>query len=276
MSSNRNPDTPTPSYTMGYSDEFAKLLDRRNSGINATHLLPYLKPGLRVLDLGCGPGTISVGLAKVVEPGELQGIDMEESQIKIARAAATAGGHDNAVFRTGDVTRLSYEDDTFDVAHCHALLMHVRDTQAVLAEVKRVLKSGGLVSAREMIGSASFSEPELDGLADAWVTFSKLLEANGGHPQMGKELPRKFLQAGFSAIHASASFDYYGTVEDVAFYHTFAVGWFFSSQTVEATIKHGLATREQFETWRRLLEQWKNSPGAVAAIAWGEAIGQKP
>ena len=276
MSSNRNPDTPTPSYTMGYSDEFEKLLDRRNAGINATHLLPYLKPGLRVLDLGCGPGTISVGLAKVVEPGELHGIDMEESQIKIARAAATAGGHDNAVFRTGDVTRLSYEDDTFDVAHCHALLMHVRDTQAVLAEVKRVLKSGGLVSAREMIGSASFSEPELDGLADAWVTFSKLLEANGGHPQMGKELPGKFLQAGFSAIHASASFDYYGTVEDVAFYHTFAVAWFFSSQTVEAAIKHGLATREQFEKWRRLLDQWKNSPGAVSAIAWGEAIGQKP
>ena len=92
MSSNRNPDTPTPSYTMGYSDEFAKLLDRRNAGINAAHPLPHLKPGLRVLDLGCGPGTISVGLAKVVEPGELHGIDMEESQIKIARAAATAGG----------------------------------------------------------------------------------------------------------------------------------------------------------------------------------------
>ena len=276
MSSNRNPDTPTPSYTMGYSDEFEKLLDRRNAGINAAHLLPHLKPGLRVLDLGCGPGTISVGLAKVVEPGELHGIDMEESQIKIARAAATAGGHDNAVFRTGDVTRLSYEDDTFDVAHCHALLMHVRDTQAVLAEVKRVLKSGGLVSAREMIGSASFSEPELDGLADAWVTFSKLLEANGGHPQMGKELPGKFLQAGFSPVHASASFEYFGTAEDVAFYHTFSVAWFFSPKTVEAAINHGLATREQFENWRRLLDQWRDSPGAVSAIAWGEAIGQKP
>ena len=168
MSSNRNPDTPTPSYTMGYSDEFAKLLDRRNSGINAAHLLPYLKPGLRVLDLGCGPGTISVGLAKVVEPGELQGIDMEESQIKIARAAATAGGHDNAVFRTGDVTRLSYEDDTFDVAHCHALLMHVRGTRI---EVRRSL-------AREMIGSSSFSEPvKRDILLKSRRKFLRVLHA---------------------------------------------------------------------------------------------------
>ena len=202
-----------------------------------------------------------MGLAKAVDPGEMHGVDMEESQIEIAQAAATAGGHHNAVFRAGDVTRLPFEDNTFDAAHCHALLMHVRDTQAVLAEVKRVLKSGGLVSAREMIGSASFSEPELDGLADAWVTFSKLLEANGGHPQMGKELPRKFLQAGFSPVHASASFDYYGTVEDVAFYHTFAVGWFFSSQTVEAAVKHGLATREQFENVAPIVGAMEEFPG---------------
>ena len=276
MSSNQNPDTPAPSYTMGYSDEFAKLLDRRNAGINATHLLPYLKPGLRVLDLGCGPGTISMGLAKAVDPGEMQGIDMEESQIEIARTAATAGGHPNAVFRTGDVTRLPFEDNSFDAAHCHALLMHVPDTDAVLVEVKRVLKSGGLISAREMIGSSSFSEPAFEALADAWMVFSKLLEANGSHPEMGKELPRRFLEAGFSVIHGSASFEYFGTPEDVAFYHALSVSWFFSPKTVEAAIKHGLATREQFENWRRLLDQWRDSPGAVSAIAWGEAIGQKP
>ena len=206
----------------------------------------------------------------------MHGVDMEESQIEIAQAAAPAGGHHNAVFRAGDVTRLPFEDNTFDAAHCHALLMHVPDTDAVLAEVKRVLKSGGLLSGREMIGSSSFSEPQFDALADAWVTFSKLLEANGSHPEMGKELPRRFLQAGFSVIHGSASFEYYGTPEDVAFYHTFSVAWFFSPKTVEAAIKHGLATREQFENWRRLLDQWKKSPGAVSAIAWGEAIGQKP
>ena len=68
MNSNRNPDTPTPSYTMGYSDEFLKLLDRRNAETNAAHLLAHLKPGMRLLDLGCGPGTISIGLAKAVDP----------------------------------------------------------------------------------------------------------------------------------------------------------------------------------------------------------------
>ena len=81
----------TPSYTMGYSEEFRQLLDRRSAERNAKYLLTHLEPGHRVLDFGCGPGTISVGLAKAVEPGELHGIDMEESQIGLARAAAEAG-----------------------------------------------------------------------------------------------------------------------------------------------------------------------------------------
>ena len=83
---------PTPSYTMGYSEEFQKMLKVRSVETHAKHLLPRLKPGHRVLDFGCGPGNISVGLAKAVEPGEFQGIDMEASQIDLARSAASAGG----------------------------------------------------------------------------------------------------------------------------------------------------------------------------------------
>ena len=94
------------SYTMGYSEEFLQLLHRRNAERHAAYLLPHLRPSLRVLDFGCGPGTISVGLARAVEPGELHGIDMEESQIGLARSAAESGGHANTTFHVGDVTDL--------------------------------------------------------------------------------------------------------------------------------------------------------------------------
>ena len=133
----------TPAYTMGYSEAFRKMLGRRNAETGAAHLLPQLRPGFRVLDLGCGPGTISLGLAKAVEPGELHGIDIEESQIEMARSAASDGGHGNAVFRTGDAADIPYDGESFDVVHCHAVLMHVPDTRAVLSEVRRVLKPGG-------------------------------------------------------------------------------------------------------------------------------------
>lgn len=272
MNSKKTQDASTATYTMGYSDDFQKLLRRRNAEASAAHLLPHLKPGMRILDFGCGPGTISVGLAKAVEPGELFGVDMEASQIEIARAAAEAGGHRNAAFQTADVTDLPFEDDSFDVAHCHAVLMHAPDTVAVLAEVRRVLKPGGIISSREMFVDSSFLEPSM---RDGWETFAKLITTNGGHPQMGKELKRVFLEAGFSDISVGVSFEPFVTDEDIDFLHDFIIGWFFAPGTVGAATKHGLATEEQFNDWRTLLDQWRETPGALAGFAWGEALGRK-
>ena len=272
----RTTETATPDYTMGYSDEFRQLLNRRSANTHAAHLLPHLKPGMRVLDFGCGPGTISVGLAKAVEPGELHGIDMEESQVEMAGAAAAAGGHDNAIFHVGDVTDLPFEDDSFDVAHCHTVLNHVPATQTALAEVKRVLKPGGIISSRELITASSFADPDFATWDAAFSTFGELLGTNGGHAQMGKELKGAFREAGFSVIQSTASFETFGTTEDVEFYHGFVVGWFFSPAVIEAATGHGLATQRQFDDWRRSLDEWKDHPGAFAAFAWGEAIGRKP
>lgn len=83
---------------MGYSDEFSQLLDRRNTANSAAYLFPFLEPGMRLLDLGCGPGTITVGLANAVSTGEVHGVDMEALQIALARAAAESGPHSNAIF----------------------------------------------------------------------------------------------------------------------------------------------------------------------------------
>ena len=269
-------DTDSHEYTMGYSAEFQQLLNRRSARINAAHLLPHLKPGMRVLDFGCGPGTISVGLASSVAPGMLHGIDLEASQIEMARDAARAGGHHNMELQPGDVTDLPFEDAFFDAAHGHAVLNHVPDTHAALAEVKRVLKPGGILSSRELIWDSSFVEPPGEALLGGWETFANLLRANGGHPQMGKELKRLYQEAGLVDIQTSASFEIFGSDADVAFYHGFSANWFFAPATVEGAVKHGLATREQFEGWRAALDRWRENPGAIAAMAWGAATGRKP
>lgn len=266
----------TADYTMGYSREFRELLGRRSAQSHARHLLPHLEAGQRILDLGCGPGTISVGLAKAVDPGQLHGIDMEASQIELARAAAAGGGHGNATFHVGDVKALPFEVDSFDVVHCHTLLTHVPETLAALAEARRVLKPGGLMASRELITDSSFLEPGSDGLAAAWETFTNLLAANRGHPGMGRELKGCFIEAGFTDVRASASFDVFGTTDDVLFYHAFAGGWFFAPDTVAAALKHGLATQEQLDQWRRELDDWKDAPGAFACLAFGECLATSP
>ena len=263
-------------YTMGYSPEFLQLLDRRNAQTHAAHLLPRLRPGMRVLDFGCGPGTITVGLAAAAHPGEVHGIDMEESQIELARAAAAAGGHDNITFHVGNVYELPFEDNSFDAAHCHAVLMHVPDTQAALREVQRVLKPGGVIACREMIVPSSFVEPSSEHTPAAWATFGSLLAANGGHPLMGRELKAALLEAGFGDVQAGASFEVFSAPDDVAFLRAFIGDWFFMPRVVAAAIQFGLATQEQFDQWLIDMDNFKDAPGAVGALAFGEVIGRKP
>lgn len=205
----------TPDYTMGFGKGFLKLLQRFTA--EAAYLLPYLRPGLRVLDFGCGPGTISVGLARVVSPGKLHGVDMEESQIDLAKSVTKANGQDNAIFHLGDVTDIPFEDGFFDVAHCHGVLTHVPDTAAVLAEVKRVLNPGGIIGCREFICDSSFMHPDSDGmLRRAWDVLEDLLASDDGHPLMGKDLKNHMVEAGFINIRMTASSNVYSALADVA------------------------------------------------------------
>lgn len=269
-------ESATPDYTMGFSEEYLKALRRFTAEANAAHLFPHLRPGLRVLDFGCGPGNISAGLAKAVDPGELHGVDMEESQIALARETVKWYGLDNATFHVGDVTSMPFEDDYFDVAHCHNVLMHVPDTSAVLAEVKRVLKPGGLIACREMMTASSFTEPDFGVIRKAWDMFEDLLEADEGHPQMGKELKGHILNAGFTNIRASASVDIYSTPADVEFIYGIALQWFLSPEITEAAIKYGASTRELCDAIADAYARWREHPAALAGVAHGEIVANKP
>ena len=68
-----------PNYMMGYSEAEQQCLSLRTAANNPAYLLPHLTPGMRLLNIGCGPGSISVALAAAVAPGECYGIDLEEA-----------------------------------------------------------------------------------------------------------------------------------------------------------------------------------------------------
>ncbi|MCY3801835.1 MAG: class I SAM-dependent methyltransferase [Chloroflexi bacterium] len=266
----------TPDYTMGFGEEYLQALRRFTAESHARHLLPYLRSGLRVLDFGCGPGAISAGLAKAIAPGELHGVDVKESQVALARKVARAGKHANATFHVADVTDLPFEDGFFDAAHGHSILMHVPDTQAALAEVKRVLKPGGIISCREMICESCFTYPDFGVIRNSWDMFEDLLVADDGHPQMGKQMKGHLVRAGFESIRMSASFSTYSTPEDVAFIYSLANQWFLSPEITEAAIKYGASTEELCNDIRASYDKWKRHPAAFCAIAYGEAIADKP
>ncbi len=115
-------------YIMGYSEAFLRILSARPAADACAFLTPHLKPGLSVLDAGCGPGTLSAGLGEIVAPGELRGIDVEPSQVELAARLAAERGASNAEFGVADVGDLPFGDGRFDVVHCGDLLAFVPET----------------------------------------------------------------------------------------------------------------------------------------------------
>ena len=267
----------TPDYAIGFSDEQVEHLIQRNTVKSAAYLLPHLKPGQRVLDLGCGPGSISVGLAPAVAPGgELHCVDMAESQVELARALADSQGLDNLSFHVADVTNLPFEDGYFDVAHGHDVLMYVPDTAGVLAEVKRVLKPGGIIACREIISDSCFMHPGSGVMMRGWDIYGELLVDDGGHPQIGKELKARLGEAGFVNAKITGSVDTYNTPADIDLIHRLSVKWFLSPEIIEGSIKFGASTRELAGRIAEAYEVWRNEPGAISGVAFGEAIANKP
>ncbi len=257
---------------MGFSEEILESFRRYTADANAAYLLPYLRPGHRVLDVGCGPGTITAGLAKAVAPGEMHGVDMEASQVEVARTVARANALDNAEFHVGDAAELPFEDGYFDVVHCHNVLMHIPDTAAALAEAKRVLKPGGVLGCREMIVDSSFTYPDFGVIGKAWDMFQDLVAADDGHPQMGKELKTHVVEAGFENVRLTMSFDIYSTPADVLFIYGIAQNWFLAPEILEAAIKYGASTPELGEAISDAYDRWKEHPGAICGLAFGEAV----
>ena len=272
------PTTPgTPDYTFGFSDEHVEQLSRSTAARSAAYLLPELKPGQRVLDFGCGPGSISVGLAQAIAPGgELYCVDMEESQVELARALAESQGLDNLRYYVADVTSLPFPDDYFDVAHGHDVLAYVPDTRTALAEVKRVLKPGGIIACRDMTCESCYTHPDLGIMRKSWDLTEDIIATDGGHPQMGKDLKGHLAEAGFVDIRVSGSFDMYATPEDVAFIRTFVHRWLLSPEMEATVLSYGAGTAELFTQLREGHDLWQAHPGAVCAIAFGEALGVKP
>ena len=263
----------TPHHTVGYGEEYLQFLSYSED--LCEYLLGQLRPGDRVIDIGCRPGFTSVGLAGVA-PEKLRDLDVAASQVELARNPAGDPQSETAKWQVADAAALPFEDGFFDVAHCNDVLAYVPQTGAVLTEVMRVLKPGGILGCREIIVDSSFVHPELGPMKRGWEVFADLLEADDGHPQMGKDLKHHLLEAGFTDIRISASFENYSGPEQVDHFHRHLKRWFFSLDVTERAKMYGAATDTLFGVIEEAVDQWKDRPGAWAGIAFGEALAVRP
>ncbi|MBN1882855.1 MAG: methyltransferase domain-containing protein [Deltaproteobacteria bacterium] len=109
-----------------------------------------LRPDDTVLELGPGPGFYSPAVARSIPKGTLVLADVQQEMLDIARGRLEKAGIKNVEYEKADATSLPAEDETFDVVFLASVLGEVPDRDACLGEIRRVLKTGGLLSITEM------------------------------------------------------------------------------------------------------------------------------
>ncbi|TDE13503.1 methyltransferase domain-containing protein [Jiangella asiatica] len=207
-------------YTHGHHDSVLRSHRWRTVENSAAYLRDHLVPGAQVLDVGCGPGTITAEMATLVAPGRVVGVDSSAEVIDAARpqltaaagpaVTATGGGPGpvaagNLDFVAGDATSLAFADASFDVVHAHQVLQHVPDPLAVLREMGRVCRPGGVVAARDSDYSGMTWYPLLPGLSEWLDLYRTLARQNGGEPDAGRRLLSWARAAGQGEVTATAS-----------------------------------------------------------------------
>jgi SAM-dependent methyltransferase len=197
------------SYTPGYTPVAIRYMMRRHAARDAAFFLPLLKPWMTVLDCGCGPGTITIGLAEVVTSGTVVGVDVEPSQIELANKTVQDRGLQNIRIQQASVYRLPFPDNTFHAVFSHALFEHLADPSAALCEIRRVLMPSGLVGiASPDWGGVLISPPDAE-VDQAMQLYTLLQTRNGGNPFVGRELGPLLQTTGFVDVTLAATYDCY-------------------------------------------------------------------
>jgi SAM-dependent methyltransferase len=262
-------------YSGGYDPFILAALAKRDASRKAAFFVPHLKPNMHVLDCGCGPGGISLGLARLVPQGRVVGVDVEDGQLDIGRQEAQKRGLDNVQFKHASVYDLPFEDSTFDAVLVHAMLYHLGEPMKALQELRRVLKPGGLIGLRDADIDGDVYHPQDPDMDRFWKLTEQTMKHNGGDARLGRRHRQILREAGFIEIAGPASSDSYGTPESTA---SFSKYWtdVFLVQHRELVLTRGWATVSELNAMRDALLSWGTGPDAFYSRCRCEAVGRKP
>ncbi|KAI6353121.1 hypothetical protein MCOR25_009173 [Pyricularia grisea] len=233
----------TDSYLGRENTELARAFEQRtldNAVPYLREVLQSLPPNFAMLDVGLGPASITISIAKLYPQATIIGLDMPDA-LELARENIKSAGVKNIELVVGSALdikavskypvvsdgsksfdNLSPEAATlfehgFDIVHTHQVHEHVRDPVALMKELHDMAKpDGGLVCCRELDMGLNVIYPEEPVFAKHIEVFKKLLLANGNDPWVGRKLVSNALKAGFKRenIKASVATIAYSTPEE--------------------------------------------------------------
>jgi ubiquinone/menaquinone biosynthesis C-methylase UbiE len=247
----------------------------RQATQQAAFFLPHLHPGMTLLDCGCGPGAITLGLAEAVAPGQVVGVDREPSMIARACALVPEGQVAQVRFQVGDVGALPFPASTFDAVFTCAVLEHLSDPVQALQEMGRVLKPGGLVGVVSTDWSAPLISPPDPAVHQFFALFERGFQHYGGSLQRGRHLRRQLRQAGLTVRSVTAACSSASTPEAVWQMVDGYIAWIGAMPLFAQAITLGWIDRPALEEMCVRMRQWSTHPDAFLATLRCEAVGQK-
>jgi SAM-dependent methyltransferase len=272
--SDPRPGTERPYQT---DEEWSRAVFARRTGEAAAFLTPQLRAGMRLLDCGCGPGSITVDLAQAVAPGEAIGIDLRKAALMHGRALARERGIANVAFQAASVYQLPHADGSFDAAFSCAVLQHLAAPLLALKEMRRVLKPGGVIAIVDGSSTITFRYPT-NPLLEAWDKLRGLQrEFNTGRPSGALQLRVLLRDAGFARTRASGNLATEagppaGSLEET---RKHARNDLIRLRGVlgELAVAQGWTTRAELEQMAKALIAWGEAPDAFYARPVFTAIG---
>jgi SAM-dependent methyltransferase len=244
----------------------------RTAENSAAYLLPHLADGARVLDVGSGPGTITLDLARRVRPGEVIGVDASAEVVAQANGLAESERVANASFATGDAYALEFPDDSFDVVHAHQVLQHLGRPVDALREWRRVLKPGGVLAVRDADYGGVVVEPASPGLTRWLDVYHAVAAWNGGEANAGRKLSRWVREAGFHDIDASGSVWVFASDLEREWWGGSWAERVTESAFAAHAIESGHAMRADLQAMAAAWREWSADPDGWFLIPHGEVI----
>jgi ubiquinone/menaquinone biosynthesis C-methylase UbiE len=266
------PESSREVYSHGHHDSVFRSHRWRTAENSAAYLLPRLNVADRLLDVGIGPGTITLDLARRLSEGWVVGIDSAAAAVAATQTLAGAQGVRNLRLLVGDAYQLGFANNSFDVVHAHQLVQHLAHPVTALREMWRVCVPGGLVAVRDADYSAMTWHPPSAALSRWLQLYQQVARSNGGEPDAGRRLLGWAHAAGFSDVDSSASAWCFATPADIAWWSDTWAERLTHSDFAQQAVAQGLSDRIELaqltEGWRR----WGTLSNAWFAVLHGEIL----
>jgi len=248
---------------------------KRTAEVCAAFFLPLLKPGMRLLDVGCGPGTITAGLARRVAPGETIGIDMSPGVIETAKALVKEAASHGLSFEVGNVYQPRFAADSFEAIFAHQVLQHLRRPSQALLSMRTLLVSGGVLGVREVDWGGTTFYPDNPEMRRFLELYYELARRNGGEPDAGRRLRRWFREAGFAETRISTSTTCYADAVATREWGETYAQRALHSNIADKALEYGLATPRDLASIAAGWRAWGSDPDAFFSLSHTEAVGWK-